>query len=132
MTPEERKLAEAALSELAHAVVALESAGIFGPGGVLIDDKMGGRWVLRPAASPPKLLEMTYRDLADGARKGYALGWLASQLEARWAPFPDLPLSDILKTERPDRIAYLAGELAQVGITGLLPPPEAPEVPDGD
>jgi hypothetical protein len=106
MTPEERELAERLAAE---AVEELKMAG-----------------VLKPA---PSLLEMNFRDLAHLARQGYACGWLAQQLDHRWAPWPDLPLSTVLKTERPSKVAYLAAEMAKVGITDLLPEPPEP-IPD--
>jgi hypothetical protein len=108
MTPEERKLAERLAAE---AVAELKAAG-----------------VLQPL---PSLLEMSYRDIQRLVQHGAVLAWLADQLANRWAPWPDLPLSDMLKTERRDRIESFARMLAQAGIHDLdelLLPDPGPEV----
>lgn len=108
MNPEEREQAQR-LARLyaAEAVAELKDAG-----------------VLQPA---PSLLEHTYRDLVLHVRQAYALAWLLDQLNPIWAAHPDMRLSDRLKTERPERLAYLAAELGKVGITGLLPDEVGPD-----
>jgi hypothetical protein len=115
MTPNERaRLVQEALCG-AQAVKALELEG-----------------EVRPV--PTGLLELTHRQCFQLARQGYALFWLMDQLGVKWAAHPDMRLSDRLKAERPDRLAYLARELERVGVTDLsdLALPPDPELEGGD
>jgi hypothetical protein len=79
---------------------------------------------------PPSLLERNYRELAESGRielkRGHGLLWLLDQLGPLWASRPERTLADVLKIERPRRVAYLARELRHAGIHDIdeLAPPD--------
>jgi hypothetical protein len=85
--------------------------------------------------SQPTLPELSFADCQRIGlqlfRQGNALLWLETQLYPIWAPWPDKPLSDVLKTLPHGRIEQFARELGSVGIHDLdeiLLPAD----PDGD
>jgi hypothetical protein len=65
------------------------------------------------------LLDLNYLELIQRGRRGYSLLWLADQLSPSWAARALVPLSDVAKVERRERLAHLAQELHDVGINDL-------------
>jgi hypothetical protein len=90
-------------------------------------DELHDAEVLR---NPRSLLELNYRELIqDGLaefKRGNGKLWLADQLAPVWASHWRLVLTDVLKPERRERIAYLAGELRRADVHDLdeLSPPD--------
>ncbi len=69
--------------------------------------------------APRSLLDLTFHELIEEGARGHAKLWLADQLGPSWASRPGTNLSTVLKTERIERVRWIATRLRKVGIHDL-------------